>query len=221
MLTLPCESALTVINSLLFADDAVVFGPKSDVQSILNLTAKHSPSLGYRRKPFKCAVLGAAAALLDNPLTLYDEALPVVYGFTYLGTPFKYKGLHAPISMSLRSSGAVKTLTLLNSVGVNHTGFSLLLSTYPYKTSIRPKIEYVLAISHLSSHDLAYLDTLQNRLVGMFVGSTSVNVAKYITCIPSTKHRSIFWLFVMPYELILCLLVVPWSFCAPLWYTLS
>jgi hypothetical protein len=189
MLSVPGAAAPIAINSLLFADDVAVFGSKSDVQHMLDLAAEHSVSLGYRWKPSKCAVLGTATALAGAPLTLYDEALPVVEEFTYLGMPFRYKGLHAPGIMSLRSAGAVKVMALLNSVGVNRNGFSLLLSSRLYKAFIRPKIEYGLAISHLSARDFTDLDALQNRLVGMFVGSTWVNVAKHITCIPSIKHR--------------------------------
>ncbi|GAN11484.1 hypothetical protein MAM1_0628c11047 [Mucor ambiguus] len=189
MLPVPGADAPTAINSLLFADDVAVFGSKSEVQRMLDLAAGHSVSLGYRWKPSKCAVLGTAAALAGSPLVLYNEALPVVDEFTYLGMPFRYKGLHAPGILSLRSAGAVKTMALLNSVGVNRNGFSLLLSSRLYKAFIRPKIEYGLAISHPSARDFTALDTLQNRLVGMFVGSTWVNVAKHITCLPSIKHR--------------------------------
>ncbi|KAK4508996.1 uncharacterized protein ATC70_007344 [Mucor velutinosus] len=189
MLPVPGADAPIAINSLLFADDVAVFGSKSEVQRMLDLAAGHSVSLGYRWKPSKCAVLGTAAALAGSPLVLYNEALPVVDEFTYLGMPFRYKGLHAPGILSLRSAGAVKTMALLNSVGVNRNGFSLLLSSRLYRTFIRPKLEYGLAISHLSARDFTALDTLQNRLVGMFVGSTWVNVAKHITCLPSIKHR--------------------------------
>ncbi|KAL9536483.1 hypothetical protein MBANPS3_012619 [Mucor bainieri] len=80
-------------------------------------------------------------------------------------------------------------MALLNSVGVNRNGFSLLLCARLYKSFIRPKLEYGLAISHLSFRDFTALDAVQNRLVGMFVGSSWYNVAKHLTCIPSIKHR--------------------------------
>jgi hypothetical protein len=189
MISVPDATAPIAINSLLFADDVAIFGSKVEVQRMLDVAAGHSLSLGYRWNPSKCAVLGTATALAGDPLVLYDEALPVVEEFTYLGIPFRYNGLYAPGILSLRSAGAVKTMALLNSVGVNRNGFSLLLSARLYKAFIRPKIEYGLAISHLSSRDFTAMDTLQNRLVGMFVGSTWVNVAKHITCLPSMKHR--------------------------------
>ena len=189
MLSVPGSDAPVALNSLLFADDVAVLGSKAEVQRMLNLAADHSVSLGYRWKPSKCAVLSAPHASTRNPLSLYGEPLPVVEEFTYLGMPFRYKGLYAPGILSLRGSGAVKTMGLLNSVGVNRNGFSLLLCARLYKTFIRPKLEYGLAISHLLFRDFKALDALQNRLVGMFVGSTWYNVAKHLTCLPSMKHR--------------------------------
>jgi hypothetical protein len=80
-------------------------------------------------------------------------------------------------------------MALLNSVGVNRNGFSLLLCSRLYTAFIRPKFEYGLAISRLSASDFKALDNLQNRLVGMFVGSKWFNVAKHLTCLPNMKHR--------------------------------
>ena len=185
----PGVSEPIAINSLLFADDVAIFGSKIDVQCMLDLASDHSIALGYRWKPSKCAVLNAPGASSGDRLTLYDEPLPIMEEFVYLGMPFRRKGLYASGILSLRSAGAIQTMALLNSIGVNRTGFSLLLSSRLYKTFIRPKLEYGLAISHLSFRDFKALDDLQNRLVGMFVGSKWFNVAKHITCIPSMKHR--------------------------------
>jgi hypothetical protein len=189
MIRVPGMNNPLAINSLLFADDVAIFGRRSEVQHMLNLASDHSISLGYRWKPSKCAVLGSPTATTSNRLTLYDEPLPIVEEFTYLGMPFRYKGLFAPGIQSLRAAGAVQVMALLNSVGVNRTGFSLLLCSRLYKAFIRPKLEYGLAISHLSFRDFKALDDVQNRLVGMFVGGSWFNVAKHITCLPSMKHR--------------------------------
>ena len=59
----------------------------------------------------------------------------------------------------------------------------MLLCSRLYKTFIRPKLEYGLAISHLSFKDFSALDDLQSRLVSMFVSSKWFNVAKHISCI--------------------------------------
>jgi hypothetical protein len=189
----PGSTEAVVINCLLFADDVAIFGSKHEVQNMLNLAADHSRVLGYRWNPTKCAVLNAPSVTSSTStnfrLSLYDVPLPAVNEFTYLGMPFNKKGLDGPGILAKRSGGAVKTMALLNSVGVNRNGFSLLLCSRLYTTFIRPKFEYGLAISRLSAADFTALDNLQNRLVGMFVGSRWFNVTKHITCIPSMKHR--------------------------------
>ncbi|KAK4520541.1 translation elongation factor 2 [Mucor velutinosus] len=67
-------------------------------------------------------------------------------------------------------------MALLNSVGVNRNGFSLCFVLVLYKSFIRPKLEYGLAISHLSFRDFKALDALQNRLVDL-----SVKTRLYLT----------------------------------------
>ena len=183
---LPSDSSTVAVNCLLFADDVAIFGSPAGVQDMLNLTAEHSHTLGYRWNPAKCAILNAPS---DSSFSLYNEPIPTVTEFVYLGMPFRKQGLYGPGILSLRSAGAVKTMALLNSIGVNRNGFSLLLSSRLYTTFIRPKIEYGLAISHLSAKDFQDLEALQNRLVGMFIGSHWTTVAKHITCLPSMRHR--------------------------------
>ncbi|KAI7897993.1 uncharacterized protein BX663DRAFT_490376 [Cokeromyces recurvatus] len=166
---------------------------QAQVFPIHKKAASHSFSLGYRWNPSKCAVLNAPSVTSSTSfnfrLRLYGEPLPTVDEFIYLGVPFRSKGLYGPGILALRSSGAVKTMALLNSVGVNRNGFSLLLSSRLYTCFIRPKLEYGLAISRLTSSDVKAFDKLQNRLVGMFLGSSWVNVAKHITCILPFHHR--------------------------------
>lgn len=107
----------------------------------------------------------------------------------YLGVPIGKKGLSGSSILKHRSAGAIKTMALLTSVGVHRNGFSLLLCARLYKTFIRPKLEYGLAISRLSGPDIKALEKVQNQLVGMFIGSTHTTVAKHMTCIPGMVHR--------------------------------
>ena len=51
---------------------------------MLDLAERHSFQLGYRWSPTKCAVLNGPT---EGTVSLYDEALPVVDSFTYLGLP--------------------------------------------------------------------------------------------------------------------------------------
>ncbi|KAG2192063.1 hypothetical protein INT47_006506 [Mucor saturninus] len=183
----PGATQRTPINCLLFADDVAILGSASQVQRMLNLSAEHSQSIGYRWSPSKCAVLNAPTT--GPQMTLYGNSLPTVDEFVYLGVPFNKDGLYGPGILSLRKASAIKTMALLTSVGVHKNGFSLLLCSRLYTSFIRPKIEYGLAISHFTATQIKAIDDTQNRLVRMFVGGSWFKVAKHITCLPSMKHR--------------------------------
>jgi hypothetical protein len=189
----PGTSSPTYLNCLLFADDVAIFGTKIEVQNMLNLASTHSYDLGYRWNPSKCAVLNAPSATSSSSLNfafkLYDQALPTVDQFTYLGMEFVKKGLHPPGILEKRSAGAIKTMALLTSIGTNRNGFSLLFCSQLYKCFIRPKIEYGLAISKFPAPVKNQLEKLQDKLVSMFLGSAHTTVAKHITCTPAMFHR--------------------------------
>lgn len=191
--TVPGDSSPVAINSLLFADDVAVFGTKFAVQRMLNIAADHSYALGYRWNPTKCAVLNAPSPTSSSSLgfefKLYGVNIPRVDEFSYLGIPFQKKGIASGAIVENRLAGATKTMALLTSVGVNRNGFSLLLCARLYKTFIRPKLEYGLAIAKLTAPELKKIERAQNKLVGMFIGSNQTTAAKHITCIPAMSHR--------------------------------
>ncbi|KAI9358866.1 hypothetical protein BD770DRAFT_297929, partial [Pilaira anomala] len=82
---------------------------------------------------------------------------------------FAKKGLHAPGILEKRSAGAIRTMALLNSIGVNRNGFKLLFCAQLYSCFIRPKFEYGFAISRFSAPEMKALERLQNKLVSMFL----------------------------------------------------
>lgn len=191
--TLPESSGPTPVNCLLFADDVAILGTRQEVQAMLDLASQHSLDLGYRWNPSKCAVLNApsptSSSTLNFSFKLYGQVLPTVEQFTYLGMEFAKKGLHAPGIAEKRSAGAIKTMALLTSIGVNRNGFSLLFCSRLYSCFIRPKFEYGFAISKFSAPEMKVLERLQDKLVSMFLGSQQTTVAKHITCIPGVIHR--------------------------------
>jgi hypothetical protein len=160
---------------------------------MLDLASQHSLDLGFRWNPKKSATLNAPSASSSSStgfaFTLYGQAIPNVEQFTYLGMEFAKKGLHAPGITEKRSAGAIKTMALLNSIGVNRNGFSLLFCSKLYSCFIRPKFEYGFSISRFRATDIKALEKLQNKLVAMFLGSKHTTVAKHISCIPGMIHR--------------------------------
>ncbi|KAG0925509.1 hypothetical protein G6F32_013535 [Rhizopus arrhizus] len=136
------NAGMVPVNSLLFADDVAVIGSAKSVKEMLKLCEQHSLSLGYRWNPTKCAVLNhplsssssSSLPSSSDRLQLYDTPLPTVDEFVYLGVPFVKSGLSAPSLVSLRSPGVIKVMAILNKIGVNRQGFSLLLCSRIYAT---------------------------------------------------------------------------------------
>ncbi|OAD72682.1 hypothetical protein PHYBLDRAFT_168947 [Phycomyces blakesleeanus NRRL 1555(-)] len=92
-----------------------------------------------------------------------------------------------------RRSGTLATMATLNSVGACRSGFSLLLSSRLYKTFVRPKFEYGLAISTLLKQDIKVLESIQDKCLRMIVGghaTSSTIVLKHICNLPSMKFRA-------------------------------
>ncbi|KAG1585249.1 hypothetical protein G6F46_014876 [Rhizopus delemar] len=68
-------------------------------------------------------------------------------------------------------------MAILNKIGVNRQGFSLLLCSRLYATFVRPKFEYGLAISRLTATDLKSIENLQDRCLRLLVGGHRTSCA--------------------------------------------
>ncbi|OAD65493.1 hypothetical protein PHYBLDRAFT_153393 [Phycomyces blakesleeanus NRRL 1555(-)] len=80
-----------------------------------------------------------------------------------------------------------------NSVGACRSGFSLLLSSRLYKTFVRPKFEYGLAICALLKKDYIILEWIQNKCLRMIVGGNAISstmVLKHICNFPQMHFRA-------------------------------
>lgn len=193
--TSPAETV--AINSLLFADDVAIFGSKREVMQMLNAVAQHSTDLGYRWNPLKCAVVNhppgrTPSGIHLDPLKLYNIAIPQVDEFVYLGIPFLKSGISGTAMAKLRTPGTIAAMSTLHKMGAHRSGFSLLLSSKLYKTFIRPKFEYGLAIAHLFKKDLALFEKIQDKCLRLIVGghpTSSTQVLKIITNLPSVAWR--------------------------------
>lgn len=184
------EPSPTPINSLLYADDVAVIGSPSQVQRMMDLAAQHSHQLGYRWSPSKCAVLNAP---LDRTITLYDEPVPEVDCFTYLGVPFRKNGISAADIIAHRQKGTLAAMAQLNSIGANRAGFALRLSARLYATFIRPKAEYGLAIIRLKKKESKALEAIQDKCLRMMYGghpTSSTMVLRHMVNLPSMAFRS-------------------------------
>ncbi|KAG1001544.1 hypothetical protein G6F27_012775 [Rhizopus arrhizus] len=128
------SSSPTAINSLLYADDVAILGSPSEVKQMLDLAQIHSQVLGYRWSPTKCAILNAPDPTSSRyvRLTLYDEDIPSVDEFVYLGVPFVRNGISPSRLVAHRKPGAQLKMAQLSAIGANRSGFSLLFSSRLY-----------------------------------------------------------------------------------------
>ncbi|KAG0772381.1 hypothetical protein G6F22_015786 [Rhizopus arrhizus] len=183
------SSSLTAINSLLYADDVAILGSASEVKQMLDLAQIHSQVLGYRWSPTKCAILNAPDPTSSRyvRLTLYDEDIPSVDEFVYLGVPFVRNGISPSRLVAHRKPGAQLKMAQLSAIGANRSGFSLLFSSRLYAMFVRPKLEYGLAISKLLKKDYDELERAQSRCLRLIVGghkTSSTVVLRHIFLSP-------------------------------------
>ncbi|KAI7897992.1 uncharacterized protein BX663DRAFT_556190, partial [Cokeromyces recurvatus] len=193
--TMPAVPSPTPVNCLLYADDVALIGSAREVQTMLQLSESHSASLGYRWSPPKCAVLNPPSATSSTSVTLslYSVPLPVVEEFIYLGVPFRRAGISSPTIVTKRKPGTMLQMSQLNALGANRSGFSLLFSSRLYASSVRPKLEYGLAISQLRGVDYTALEKVQNRCLRMIFGghgTSSTTVFCHLTNLPSMRFRA-------------------------------
>ncbi|KAG1086115.1 hypothetical protein G6F39_012525 [Rhizopus arrhizus] len=189
------SSSPTAINSLLYADDVAILGSASEVKQMLDLAQIHSQVLGYRWSPTKCAILNAPDPTSSRyvRLTLYDEDIPSVDEFVYLGVPFVRTGISPSRLVAHRKPGAQLKMAQLCAIGANRSGFSLLFSSRLYAMFVRPKLEYGLAISKLLKKDYDELERAQSRCLRLIVGghkTSSTVVLRHICNLPSMRFRA-------------------------------
>lgn len=183
------------INCLLYADDVALVGSAREVRHMLDLAQIHSLTLGYKWSPSKCAVLNSPVQSSRSfvRMSLYDEDLPSVDEFIYLGIPFCNKGISVSAMVKHRASSTLFAMSQLNAIGLNRNGFSLLLSARFYASFVRPKLEYGLAIAHLFKKDYTELNRVQDRCLRMIVGghrTSSTVVLRHICNLPSMDFRA-------------------------------
>lgn len=188
---LPPRLAIPLLNCLLYADDVVLIANQHSMAHLLKICEQHSIDTGYRWNPTKCVIL-------DNPsqpieYKIYNQAIPRLSSFAYLGVPFKPGGFLDPDALVNRNcSKAFATMNMLTSIGVNPTGFSKLLSSRFYAQIVRSQMEYSLAINLFSNSQLRRLEDTQNKCIQKIYGAhdrSSTKVMLHLAKLPTMNER--------------------------------
>ncbi|KAG2202299.1 hypothetical protein INT47_010747 [Mucor saturninus] len=195
--TNPSSSSIT-INSLLFADDVVLLGSASSTQKLLDICQSHSFSLGYRWNPLKSAIIHPPTtsryAPTIPPFTLYDQQIPVVSSFKYLGVYFNNTGIDNKTMIHHNATKGTQAMKILSSIGANATGFDKFLSFKFYKCFIRPIFEYGLPLLTPTKHIFKTLETAQDNACRLIVHghrTSSTHVIKHMNKIPDMADRMV------------------------------
>lgn len=193
----PSSSSIT-INSLLFADDVVLLGSASSTQKLLDICQSHSFSLGYRWNPLKSAIIHpphtSRYAPTIPPFTLYDQQIPVVSSFKYLGVYFNSTGIDNKTMIHHNATKGTQAMKILSSLGANATGFDKFLSFKFYKCFIRPIFEYGLPLLTPTKQVFKTLETAQDNACRLIVNghrTSSTHVIKHMNKIPDMADRMV------------------------------
>ncbi|KAG2171654.1 hypothetical protein INT43_008034, partial [Umbelopsis isabellina] len=123
---------------------------------------------------------------------LYNEILPNVEYFTYLGVPFGPKGMEPQRPIELKAPKTVAAMQVLKSLGVHGAGLGEMLSAKLYRQFIRPKMEYGLAISKFLVTQAKSIDGAQDKCLRMIFrrrNTTSTSVFRHLTDLPDMQTR--------------------------------
>ncbi|KAI7851205.1 hypothetical protein BDC45DRAFT_572294 [Circinella umbellata] len=161
------------------------------MQEILQLCEQHSYNLGYRWNPKKCVIVQPPNN--ENTYTLYDTQIPTQSSFIYLGIPINYHGqIDIPQLIDRNSQSALKSMRMLNNIGLNPSGLSRHLSSQLYSQFIRPKLEYGLAISTFKKSHLISIEKTQNLCIRMIYGAhhkSETKIMRHLVKMPSMSER--------------------------------
>ena len=186
-----------MINALLYADDVVLISDRTNIQNLLRRAEEHSCQLGYRWNPSKCVVLQQPNNGNTNPLPLlylYNQPLPTVSNFVYLGIPFNASGIINNQQLIQRNVALALTgMRTSRTVECNPHGFPRLLAVKIYKQFIRPRFEYYLAIATFTKDEIKQVEKGQDQCLRYIFGGhskSSTIVFRHMANLPTMDERT-------------------------------
>lgn len=131
-------------QGLLYADDLVLFGSRvEDVQMALDVCTMYAQEHRFQFNVGKCAIVSSRN---DASFRMYDEEVPMVEEFLYLGVPFTSVGISWERHWERMGAKAMNTASFLHSVGINGGGVDVVTALSLYKAFVRPCLEYGLPL---------------------------------------------------------------------------
>ncbi|GAN11383.1 RNA-directed DNA polymerase from mobile element jockey-like [Mucor ambiguus] len=133
------DTNITVMNSLLYADDVALIGSPFDIVNMLRRAEQHSTQHQYKWHPSKSIVINASSSFRYS---LYDQSLTIAPSFNYLGIPFNEFGIQQDALLQHNINKATLKMQQLRYFGVHMYSLGLLIATSAYSQFIRPILEF-------------------------------------------------------------------------------
>lgn len=189
------------LNSLLFADDVVLFFKEmGEGRDLLRTSEEWANRNNMRFAPAKCIHVAPKADVPDEydegwqPLSLYDTPIQNRDSAQYLGIHFNENGIDFTKTIEERCAKALVVTRMLGDVGMNGNGWVYSSSVLAYKMFGRSIMEYGIALKPLGPKELDMLQKTQNTVCRKILGvphNTSIGAMHKVLLLEPFKHRNL------------------------------
>jgi hypothetical protein len=178
-------------NVLMYADDiAVVASTAEEMNRLLTMCLEHSNNNNYRFSPKKCVFLSKMKP--PKPIMMGNNELERVANFCYLGIYFNFKGFDKNAQIQATKAKALKTEKFFKRIGMNSGGWHLASKIAVYKSFIRSKLEYGLAILEYTKKQVDEIDKVQREALCDMLGvprNSSASTLRVLTGLVTLEQR--------------------------------
>jgi hypothetical protein len=184
---------ITIINSLLYADDVALIGSSNDVVTMLRRAEQHSNQHQYKWHPTKSIIINPSESFTYS---LYGQPLTIATTFKYLGIPFNKYGIQQSTLLQNNINKATLRMQQLRFFGVHMYSLGLLIAISAYSQFIRPILEFGLCLLDLNYQQKKNLQQAQTLCIKKSLNfkessKPPTSIIEHITCLPTmlTRHH--------------------------------
>ncbi len=162
------------LNMLMHADDIVIFGQnKNEVQSLLDKASKYARDNLFSFNLKKCVYIAPSGTPL---LSIDGNLIDRTQFFNYLGILLTTKGINTRCQIERAREKCVAAASMIERIGCNGSGFDLQVKIGLYKSIVRSRKEYGLAICPETKSNEKFMESTQYkclcRMLSVFTNSS-------------------------------------------------
>ncbi len=181
-----------ILDCFLYTDDIVIFGKNAeDVEKLVDLAQEYAAETHFQFNLKKC---GFISPTLGDKVFINGVPIQKVASFNYLDIIFTVKGIAAKAQLEKAQQRCISAVGMIERIGFNGGDFSLKPRIHLYRSIIRSRMEYGIAICPESKEILKLVETGQYkcfcRMFSVYT-NTSYNKMLLITGLENMKMRFI------------------------------